>query len=97
MYTDAEIIYSNVKKLEEEKYRVQGKKKTWDGLTDIQKLRFALIAAGKVLKTVKISSILKKAGGKKKKKKKKKKKEGKQKKKKKAKKDSNIMGKNALR
>lgn len=62
MYTDAEIIYRNVKKLEEEKYRVQGKKKTWDGLTDIQKLRFALIAAGEALKTVKISDVVKAAG-----------------------------------
>lgn len=37
MYTDAEIIYKNVKKLEERVYRVQGKKRTWEGLTDIQK------------------------------------------------------------
>lgn len=62
MYTDAEIIYKSVKKLEEGVYRVQGKKRTWDALTDIQKLRFALIAAGEVLKTVKISDVVKAAG-----------------------------------
>lgn len=62
MYTDAEIIYKNVKKLEEGVYRVQGKRRTWEGLTDIQKLRFALIAAGEVLKTVKISDVVKAAG-----------------------------------
>lgn len=62
MYTDAEIIYKNVKKLEEGVYRVQGKRRTWEGLTDIQKLRFALIAAGEALKTVKISDVVKAAG-----------------------------------
>lgn len=62
MYTDAEIIYRNVKKLEEGVYRVQGKKRMWEALTDIQKLRFALIAAAEVLKIVKISDVVKAVG-----------------------------------
>lgn len=59
---DKSLLCGYIKKLETGTYRVQGKKRTWEMLTDIQKLSFALIAAAEVFKIVKISDVVEAAG-----------------------------------